>query len=50
MSLGVDKLSEELNCDIEYIWKCHYDIQSYMDFIDNSLRKKFRLKDIVDSL
>ena len=49
-SLGNDQLNEELNCDIEYIWKCHNDIQSYMDFIDDSIRKKFNLKSYIDSL
>ncbi len=50
MSLGDDQLNEELNCDIEYLWKCHYDIQSYMDFIDDSMRIKFNLKSCIESL
>jgi len=50
LSLGIVKLNEELNCDIEYIRKCHNDIHSYMDFIDESMRKKFNLKTIIDSL
>ena len=49
LSLGREQLNEELNCDIEYIWKSHYDIQSYMDFIDDSIRKKFNLKSRLDS-
>ena len=49
-SLGEDQLYEELNCDIEYIWNCHNDIHSYMDFIDESIRKKFNLKTIINSL
>lgn len=49
-SLGNDQLNEEFNCDIEYIWKCHNDIQSYMDFIDDSIRNKFNLKSYIDSL
>ena len=43
LSLGNDRLNEELNCDIECIWKLHYDIQAYMDFIDDSIRKRFNL-------
>ena len=50
LPLGKDKLDEELSCDIEYIWKCHYDIQAYMDFIDDSIRKKFNLKSYIESL
>ncbi len=50
LSLGTDQLNEEFNCDIEYIWKRHYDIHSYMDFIDDSIRKKFNLKSLIDSL
>ncbi len=50
MSLGNDQLNEELNCDIEYLWKCHYVIQSYMDFINDSIRKKFNLKSHFKSL
>jgi len=49
-SLGNDRLNEELNCDIEYLWKCHSDIQSYMDFVDDSMRKKFNLKRCIESL
>jgi len=50
LSLGNDQLNEELNCDIEYLWKRHNDIQSYMDFIDDSIRKKFNLKSRIESL
>ena len=50
LSLGNDQLNEELNCDIEYVWKCHYDIQAYMDFIDDSIRNKFNLKSRIESL
>lgn len=50
LSLGNDQLNEEINCDIEYLWKCHSDIQSYMDFIDDSMRKKFNLKSRIESL
>ena len=50
MSLGNDQLNQELNCDIEYLWKSHYDIQSYMDFIDDSIREKFKLKSRIDSI
>ena len=50
LSLGREQLNEELTCDIEYIWKSHYDIQSYMDFIDDSMRKKFNLKSCIESL
>jgi len=35
------KLGQELPCDIEHVWKRHYDLQSYMDFIHNSIEKKF---------
>ena len=50
LSLGNGMLDEELDCDIEYLWKCHRDIQSYMDFIDDSMRKKFNLKSRIESL
>ena len=50
MSLGNEKLNEELSCDIEYIWKHHYDILAYMDFIDDSIRNKFNLKSRIESL
>ena len=50
LSLGSDQLNKELNCDIEYIWKISYDIQTYMDFIDDSIRKKFSLKSLIESL
>lgn len=50
LSLGIDQLNDELNCDIEYIWKISYDIQTYMDFIDDSIRKKFKLKSSIESL
>ena len=50
MLLGNDMLDEELSCDIEYLYKCHYDIQSYMDFIDDSMRNKFKLKSRIESL
>lgn len=50
LSLGKDMLDEELSCDIEYIWKCHNDIQSYMNFIDILMRKKFNLKSRIESL
>ena len=48
MSLGSDQLNEELSCDIDYLWKCHNDIQSYIDFIDDSIRKKFNLKSCIE--
>ena len=44
------KLGQELACDIEYVWKCHRNLDFYMDFIDNSIRKKFHLKSLLDSL
>ena len=47
---SADQLNEEINCDIEYLWKCHSNIESYMDFIDDSIRKKFNLKSRLDSL
>ena len=50
LSLGIDQLNEELSCNIEYIWKCRSNIQSYMDFIDDSMRKKFNLKSYIESL
>ncbi len=50
LSLGEDQLNVEINCDIEYFWKAHYDIHSYMDFIDDSIRKKFNLKSLIESL
>ena len=50
LSLGNDQLNEEINCDIEYLWKCHSNIESYMDFIDDSIRKKFNLKSCIKSL
>ena len=50
LSLGKDKLNEELNCDIGYLWRCHTDIQSYIDFIDDSMRNKFKLKSCIESL
>ena len=50
LALGNDQLNEELSCDIEYLWKRHSDIQSYMDFIDDSIRKKFNLKSRIESL
>lgn len=50
MSLEKGQLNEELNCDIDYLWKCHDDIKSYMDFIDDSIRKKFNLKSLIESL
>ena len=49
-SLGKDQLSEELKCDIGYLWKTHSNIHSYMDFIDDSVRKKFSLKTRIESL
>jgi hypothetical protein len=50
LALGIDQLNEELSCDIEHIWKCHSNIQSYMDFIDDSMRKKFNMKNRIESL
>ena len=50
LSLGSNRLYEELSCDIEYLWECHSNIKSYMDFIDDSMRKKFNLKSHIDSL
>ena len=50
MSLGIEHLNEDLSCDIEYIWKCHKDIGAYMDFIDDSMRKKYNLKSLIESL
>ena len=50
LSLGSDQINEELNCDIEYIWKISYDIQTYMDFLDDSIRKRFKLKSSIESL
>ena len=50
LSLGNDQLNEEINCDIEYLWKRCYDIKSYMDFIDDSIRSKFNLKSLIESL
>ena len=50
LSLESDRLNEELKCDIEYLWECHSNIESYMDFIDDSMRKKFNLKSLIDSL
>ena len=50
MSLGNGQLNKELNCDIEYLQKCHTDIQLYMDFIDDSMRKKFNLKSHIESI
>ena len=50
LSLRNDQLNEEINCDIEYIMKLHYDIHSYMDFIDDSMRNKFNLKSLIESL
>ncbi|HEC37333.1 MAG TPA: hypothetical protein ENI29_03795 [bacterium] len=50
LSLGNDKLNEELDCNIESLWKCHSDIHSYMDFIDDAIRKKFNLKSLIEYL
>ena len=50
LSLGNDQLNKELNCDIEYLWKRHYDIHSYMDFIDDSIREIFDLKSRIESI
>lgn len=50
LSLEIDQLNNEINCDIEYLWKCHNNIHSYMDFIDDSMRKKFNLKSRIESL
>ncbi len=50
MFLGKGQLNEELKCDIEYLRKCHNNIQSYLDFIDDSIRKKFNLKSRIESL
>lgn len=44
------KLGQELACDIEYVWKCHRNLDFYINFIDNSIRKKFHLKSLLDSL
>jgi len=45
LSLDDDRLNENLKCDIGYVWKCHHDIRTYIDFIDRSIREKFNLKD-----
>lgn len=50
LSLGMDQLNKELDCDIEYLWKSHNDIHSYMDFLDESIRKKFNLTSLINSL
>ena len=50
MSLNKNQQNEELNCDIDYLWKCHDAIKSYMDFIDDSIRKKFNLKSLIESI
>jgi len=49
-SLENVKIGQVLACDIEYVWKCHRNLDFYMDFIDNSIRKKFNLKSHLDSL
>jgi len=50
LSLEKDKLDEPLINDIDYMWKCHDNLSTYMNFIDESIRKKFNLKSIIDSL
>jgi len=50
MLLGKDQLNVQLNCDIEYVWKCHNIITSYINFIDESIRKKFDLNSLIESL
>lgn len=50
MCLGKQQLGEELKCDIDYVWNCHNNIQDYIAYIDDSVRKKFKLKSLLDSL
>ena len=50
LSLGMDRLNEELKVEIGYFWKCTNEIRSYMDFIDESIRTKFNLKTLIESL
>lgn len=49
-SLGKDQLDQVLHCDIEYVWKCHDNLRSYIDFIDDSIRQKFHLKSRFNSI
>jgi len=50
LSLGRDHLDKELICDIEYITNCYNYLQEYINYISNSIRKKFKLKSSLDSI
>ncbi len=50
LSLEKEELNEPLINDIDYMWKCHDNLSTYIDYIDDSIRKKFKLKTIIDSL
>ena len=49
-SLGKNQLDQVLPCDIEYVWKCHDNLRSYIDFINDSIRQKFHLKSRFNSI
>jgi hypothetical protein len=39
-----EDLNKELKCDDKYLWECSRNIQTYINFITEAIRKKFNIK------